>query len=242
MIRTFAELERARLPAAAMGRLAALRCEEGLEIALHDRDLWVRWAPGDDAVALSLLPLPGCRLYGQRDGHWHAWGEALPAFDVPVSLRFRPLAQVIFPAAVQPIAAETFAPVTARMTLVEDGEFRPTTAMQCPLRPFWTWADTVPPCRLSCLRGAVHRDQLFLLGKNLPWLDAAERFWGQAVLAPIGRRPQPCLSESDLRRAAGVADSDLFVLRSDRCDIIAQDLFASLSHAALRLAMQEARP
>ena len=98
MLLTFADLERAQLPAAALGRLAALRCENGVEVALHDRDLWVRWQPGHDEVARALLPLPGCRLYGRRVGRWYAWGRAIPAFEVPEALRFRPLYEVIFPA------------------------------------------------------------------------------------------------------------------------------------------------
>ena len=69
-----------------------------------------------------------------------------------------------------------------------------------------------------------------VLGKKLPWLDHAERFWGISVLVPIGLRPRPCLADKDLRRAAGVAETDILVLRPERVEIIAQDRFTFLTH------------
>ena len=76
MIASFVDFERARLPASALGRLAGLRAHHGVEAALHDRELWVRWTPGDDDVARALLPLPGCRLYGRQAGRWRPWAVA----------------------------------------------------------------------------------------------------------------------------------------------------------------------
>ena len=235
MLLTFADLERAQLPAAALGRLAALRCENGVEIALHERDLWVRWSPGHDEVARALLPLPGCRLYGRHDGRWYAWGRAVPAFEVPQALRFRPLCQVIFPAPIQPIPAR-FTPAPVALTLVADPVFRPTQALECPLDLFLAWADMTPACALEKYQGAIRGDRLMVLGKKLPWLDQAERFWGISVLVPIGFRPEPCLAESDLRRAAGIAEADVLILRPERLEIFARDRFTPLTHASLRLA------
>jgi MoxR-vWA-beta-propeller ternary system domain bpX2 len=239
MISSLANLERARLPAAALGRLAALRCQHGVQVALNDRDLWIRWDPGQDAIALALLPLAGCQLYGRKDGHWYAWGRTLPAFEVPESPRFRPLFQVIFPAPMQPVTPDHTAVVRTTLRLVADTTYRATQAMQCPLDLFRAWADTVPGCTLARYQGAIKKTRLFVLGKKLPWLADGERFWGHRVLLPIGYRPDPLLAEADLLKAAGVAESDLLVIRQESCEIVATDEFTFLSHAALRLSGRE---
>jgi MoxR-vWA-beta-propeller ternary system domain bpX2 len=239
MISSLADLERARLPAAALGRLAALRCQPGVQVALHDRDLWIRWEPSQDAIALALLPLAGCQLFGRKEGHWYAWGHALPAFEVPESLRFRPLFQVIFPAPMQPVTPDPSALVRTTLRLVADTTYRATQAMQCPLDLFRAWADAVPGCVLARYQGAVKKTCLFVLGKKLPWLASGERFWGHRVLVPIGYRTDPLLAEADLLKAAGVAETDLLVLRPAGCEIVATDRFTFLSHAALRLSNRE---
>jgi MoxR-vWA-beta-propeller ternary system domain bpX2 len=238
MIASFVDFERARLPASALGRLAALRAHHGVEAALHDRELWVRWTPGDDDVARALLPLPGCRLYGRQAGRWHAFGQALPAFDVPEELRFQPLAQVIFPAPVQTLSAAAFQVASAALTLRADETYRPTVALQCSLDLFLPWADSQPSRVLARYHAAIQGRRLIVLGKKLPWLEPGERFWGQSVLTPIGYRWRPRLAEADLRQALGVAESDLLVLRQDRGEIIARDSFGYLTHAALRIAAQ----
>jgi hypothetical protein len=240
MFLAFADLERARLPAAALGRLAALRCEPRVQVALHDRELWIRWDTGRDDVARSLLPLSGCRLYGRHNGRWHAWGEALPAFDVPEALRFRPVYEVVFPAAMHPISAGGRLSEPVALALVPDSVFRPTHALECPLDSFLAWADSVPSCALARYQGAIQEQRLLVLGNNLPWLEDGERFWGRSVLVPIGFRPQPFLVEADLRRAAGIDSSDLLILRSERSELVATDQFSYLTHAALRLARAEA--
>ncbi len=237
----FAEVERACLPTSAMGRLAALRCGEGVEIALHERNLWLRWNAGNDEVAQRLFAIVGCRLFAERDGRWYDWGKSVPAFDVPDALRFRPLSQVIFPATIQPMPADRFGPEPVPLTLAADPAFRPTTAVLGSLDAVWSWAETMPACALVRYRAAVDGQRLFVLGKKLPWIDGAARFWGRTVLAPLGFRPQPRLSETSLRTLAGVADSDLLVLRADGCDIIAQDHFTPLTHAALRLALRQTK-
>ena len=237
---TITDLEMARVPTAEMGRLAALRCAQGVAIALHQRELWLRWSPGDDRVPRVILPIRGCGLYGRTEGRWHLWGRALPAFDVPDGLAFRPLWQVIFPAPTSPLAPRDVCANPRKLTLVADGCFRRTTALQCPVERFLAWAESVPPTALAKYRGAIHGSRLFVVGANLPWIDDAERFWGRAVLVPIGHRPNPMLGEADLRRACGVDDSALLVLRADRAEVVDQDHFTSLGHASLRLASREA--
>ncbi len=211
----------------------------GIEAALQDRTLWLRWPAGQDDVALTLLPLEGARLYGQRDGRWYAWGRTLPDFDVPDTLRFQPLFQVVLPAPMQAQLATGFALEPASLRLVPDDTFRPAQALQCRLLAFLGWAENVPGCVLEHYRAAARGELLFVLGKKLPWFPDAERFWGQRVLVPSGFRPEPYVSETDLRAAVGVADTDLLVLRALRYELVRADNFTPLSLAALRLAARE---
>ncbi len=239
---TFADVECACLPAGRMGRLASLRCQPGVEIALHDRDLWLRWPAGHDEVAGLLFALGGARLFSQREGRWYAWGRAIPAFDVPGNLRYRPLEQVILPERVEPLAADSFAAKPMTLRLVPDDLARPTLAMRCSLSAFWTWAETMPACVLLRYRAALGGARLFVLGKKLPWIEGSERFWGRRVLIPLGYRPDPNLSETSLRLLSGTADSNLLVLHDAGCETIPQDHFTPLTHAALRLALAEVKP
>jgi len=234
------DVEYACLPAAAMGRLAPLRGHPGVEIALQERNLWLRWHAGNEFVAGALFALKGCQLFSRRDDRWYAWGRAVPAFDVPDSLRFRPLDQVIFPAPVQPLSAEGFAVEPMDVRLVPDPVYRPTLALSCSLSAFLSWAESMPACALERFRAAIDGDRLFVLGKKLPWIDGAERYWGRSVLTPLGYRPDPELPDAWLRSALGINDSDILVLRHDGGDIIAQDHFTPVTLAALRLARKEA--
>lgn len=232
---TFADVRCACLPAALMPRLAPLRGRHGVEVALDQRSLWVRWAAGDDASPALLFAFPEIRLFLRKGDHWYDWRRAVPAFDVPESLRYRPLDQVVFPSQVVPIPADDGAIEPMPLTLVPDDTPRPAAAMICSLAAMRTWAEETPACVLVRYRAAMDGGRLFVLGKKLPWLDGGRRYWGTRVLVPLGLRPDPVLSEESLRRTVGVGASDLLVLNPDGCDVIAQDHFAPLSHAALRI-------
>lgn len=239
MTNTLLEVEIAKAPAAALGRLAPLRACADVEIALNDRDLWIRWRAGNDLAAGLVFALPGCRLFTRREGRWYGWGKAAPAFDIPASLNFRPLAQVVFPAPVHPVAASSLAIEAMGVTLVPDPVVRPTLALACSLTAFRAWAETMPACAIERYRAAVDGDRLVVLGRKLPWLDGGTRFWGRSVLVPLGYRPEPNLSETCLRAALGIDATDILVLRGDGCDVVPQDRFTPVSLAALRFACGE---
>jgi hypothetical protein len=236
----FVDVQRAAIPTAAMPRLGVLRDRRGLEVGLAGRHLWLRWPDGDESIAQTLFAIAGSRLFEMRDGHWHEPGRSLPAFDMPETLSYRPIAAVILPAAFEAKPAIEFAPVAAPLRLVADSAYRPTLAMACALTAFSAWAQGMPPCRLKQLRAARDGDRLLVLGKSLPWIEGGERFWGRSVLVPVGRRPTPNFSEAALRTLVGVAESDLLVIRQSGCELIAQDSFETLTHGALRLAAREA--
>lgn len=233
------DVECASIPAAAMGRLAPLRGRPGVELALHDRTLWVRWPAGHDYVACRLMAIPKAQLYVRREGRWYALGRSIPAFEVPASLKFRPLDQVLFPALAEPTAPDRFTVEPSAFRLVADATVRPTTAMACSLAELIAWASTMPGCAVERAKGARCGPRVFVLGKKLPWIEGGERFWGRTVFVPLGLRPEPDWPEDWLRDAFGIFESDLLVLRPAGGEIIAHDHFAPLSLASLRLAAEE---
>ncbi len=248
------DVQCARLPAGALPRLARLRCVTGVEVAFQDDQVWVRWDAENEQAIRELFPIPGGVLFVRRGPAWHAWGQTLPAFDFPQSLEYRPLFQVLFPAPIaSPVAYSPGSPSVAavRLTLVADEVYRPTRGICCSLVDLANWADEVPGCVLEKIQAAIHEPikprgevlrtprvaRAFLLGKSLPWFADSERFWGQRVLVPIGSRPSPVMTEAELRLAMGAGDDDLLILRRDGCEVIAEEKFSPLGHAALRIAL-----
>src|SRR5438552_1272829 len=76
--------------------------------------------------------------------------------------------------------------------------------------------------------------RVLLLGERLPLLDGAERFWGETVLIPLGRRPEPELPESAVRAALGVGEEELLLFANVDVEIISRAALQSLSRARIR--------
>jgi hypothetical protein len=190
------------LPAAALPDLAEIRCEPDVTVALADGCAWVRWEPGDWPVLRRLLPVPGVRLYYFRDEQWYQPGRHLPDFDLPDYPDFRPLHEVLTPTPVSAVPAPALAvgqvaqPAAGfqdrlgnlphRLRLVAGGRPHPTAALECDLVELARWADTVPRVRLASLKAAHCRGRVLVVGQRLPPVPGARRFWGQAVLVPLG--------------------------------------------------------
>src|SRR6516165_1788091 len=83
--------------------LADVRCVPGVQVALVGDRAWLCWE-GDDRVLRRVLPIAGVRLYVQRDRIWFRHDRHLPAFEVPADLPYRPLSEVLTPAALRPIS------------------------------------------------------------------------------------------------------------------------------------------
>jgi hypothetical protein len=230
----------ARIPADLLGALAPLRAEPDLEVATADRDIWLRWRSADDRVLRAVLPLPSCVLFTFHAGRWHRFGQALPDFSVPTGLDYRRLSQVLFPAPVSPLPAPERAMTPARLTIRPDSRPRPTTALRCRLADFAAWADGLSSYRLARYRAAREREELLVLGPHLPALPAATRFWGNAVLVPLGFCPEPDLPESTLLQAAGLDDA-LLLLGRETAEIIPKQALSRVTRASLRLAVREGR-
>jgi hypothetical protein len=232
----------ASLPESALPRLAPLRCEPGVQVAVHEGRLWVRFEPGSERVLRCGLPLAGVELFAFRDGAWRRFGESLPAFDFPQDLQLLPLYQALFPAPVLPVPPGAAALSPIRLMLKPDDRPRPTTAMYCSLSVTRAWADTAPATQLERCHGVIRDENVLVVGTGLPVLERSERFWGRLVLAPLGFSPDPDLPETALREAAGVLSEELLLLRQDRAEALPRAAFGPLSRAALRLAVREGTP
>jgi hypothetical protein len=241
MTHAFDEISYASLPESALPRLASLRCEPGVQVALAAGRLWLRFEPGSEVVLRRVLPLSGMELFACRDGVWRRFGQSLPAFDDPRQLDFEPLYRRLFPGPVLPVPPGDAPLAPMRVSLQRDARPRPTTAMICPLAALQAWADMVPAVQLERFHGVTRHGHMLMIGQGVPALEGSERFWGKLVLVPLGFCPDPELPEAALRDAGGIAAAELLLLRQDYSEALPRAAFSRLSRAALRLA-QEATP
>jgi hypothetical protein len=188
-----------------------------------------------------MLPVRGVELYAPLNGQWCRHGHHLPAFDFPAQLEYRPLHQVLTPAPVEPLDAALPEHQPVLLTLVEDSRSRRTTALICDHSQLALWADTVTSGRLASLRAATCRGRVLLLGERLPLIPNSERYWGERVLVPLGRRLEPELPESALCAAMELSEHDLLVLRESGAERILGAHLRPLTRAAIKLACQEGK-
>ncbi len=228
----------ARIPATALLSLAAVRTAPGVQAWRVDDSVWLHWDAGDDTILRCVLPIPGVELFARRGDHWYRPGHSLPSFDVPDRIDGRALAQIVIPTPLAPVASTTGKPLPVRFQLTADGVPRPTTALRCPLSELAKWAGDATSRQLKAVQAAMCEGDAVLLGRKLPMLPGATRFWGRSVLVPLGFRPEPNLPESTLRDALRLASVELAILDADGIDVIDQSVFAPLTRAAARLALR----
>jgi hypothetical protein len=226
----------ASVPVDSLPVLADLRAGPGITVALADGRAWVRWESNDESVLRLLLPVSGVALYVFRDGNWHRFGRHLPAFDLPPSLDYRPLHQVLFPAPVLPVPSRPVRLRPLRLRLVADPRPRPTTALECTLAELARWAETVPELRLNQAWAAHCRGRVLVLGDRLPEVALGSRFWGESMLVPLGWRAEPDLPAGAVREALGLSEEELLVLDAGGAEVVPRSAFEPLTRARVRLA------
>jgi hypothetical protein len=232
----------ASLPRDELAALAEVRCEAGVTVALDGKRAWVRWQAGDERVLRLVLPVAGVRLYVERGGHWYRHGRHLPDFTFPEDLEYRPLAHVLVPAPAAIVRPPVVRPQPVLVRLVADQRPRTTTALVCGLAELERWADTVSSVRLATLRAACCQERVLLRGERLPLLPGGERYWGDRVLLPLGRRPEPELPESALAEALGIGVEELLLLKETGAEGVPCRALQPLTRAGLRLALQQGGP
>jgi hypothetical protein len=97
------------------------------------------------------------------------------------------------------------------------------------------WAELAGTAELAALEAARADDEVLIRGRKLPAI-AGQRYWGDRLLAPLGFRPEPGLPEAALRRALGVAESEIVVLELDGFETIPCAALQPLGRARVRLA------
>ena len=229
----------ASIPAESLPALAGLRARRGVRVKWDNGLAWVFWTAGDAAVLRRVASVRRAAVFARSGAFWVRPGHSLPAFGVPDETETKTLAEALFPEPVHPLIVERPAFQPVRLTLASDDHPRPATALMCRLDALARWADGVPASRLASLTAAVCDGLSLVRGDRLPELPDAERYWGGAVLTPLGCRPEPALSDRELGRALGLGNDDLALLSPEGAEVIDGGLFRPLTRAGLRLAMRE---
>jgi hypothetical protein len=226
----------ARIPLESLSRLAGLRCHPGIRVALHGQHAWLCWPAGDELVVTDLIAIAGVRFFIDREGTWYAHGSRLPAYDLPPMEPSLPLDQVLLPPSEdrQSIALPSIEPV--RVQLVPDDKPRRTRALLCSLTVLSDWADRAPAFQIEPLQGAISDARVLLLGDNLPFLQGNQRFWGERVLIPLGKRFEPVVDEDDLLEAWGAEKDEIVLFDGEQAEIIPVSSIKPLSRASIRMA------
>jgi hypothetical protein len=171
-----------------------------------------------------VLPLVGVELYARRGGLWYRLGHHLPTFGLPADEgESVPLDRAVTPTPVRPELASDILPRPVELRLVRDGRVREASALGCGLDELGRWADMAPTARLVALRAATAGDRVLLLGRPLPPIPGAERFWGGRILVPLGVRADPELPETALCGALGAGDDELLVLTHEGAEAVPLD-------------------
>jgi hypothetical protein len=234
-----AEARCARLPAASLAFLAGLRTHAGLRVCLRPDGAWVWWDGPDRDMLHRVLALHGADVFERRGGHWFAPGRSLPHFGVPDPAEARPLLGVLTPDRVEPAAYAGPPPAPVALSLVRDDRTRPATALACPLAELTGWVESATSRQLAELKAAHCPEGTVLVrGRRLPPLAAGERFWGTAMLVPLGLRPEPDASEEVLRAALGLGAGDVGLWSGEGVEVIDGRAFGPLTRAGVRLARE----
>lgn len=240
MLSHYANVCCASLPPETLPALADLRAVAGVMVRLAPDRLWVRWESGDEQVLACLLPLSGLVLYEFREGRWYRLGGHLPAFEIATEGDFLRIHQVIFPAPMQTIPSRPGPLSKISLSLRPDPRPRPTTAMICPLSDLLAWTDAIPTCRLGQLQCARNGSNVLVIGSRLPLFATSQRFWGEAILLPLGFRLEPDLPERLLRVCLDLSATELAIVTEAGIDVLDRSELTRLNRASLRLAMAEA--
>jgi hypothetical protein len=240
LAKSWREVSAARIPAIHLAALAPLRDRPHIRIYLAGEAVWIRWSGDNADIVRCLMPIPSAEFFIANPPRWQQFGSLLPSNIEPLSGPGISLAAALVPQPIVPIEPDglTFSPVT--LTIVRCAEYRPTSALLCALADLKTWADEATTAELNAVRAARCNGKVILLGKSLPSIANAERYWGDGAFVPIGFRAEPDLDSASLRAALGVRDEELVFLSEDSAAIVPRNAFEPLSRAGIRLALHAA--
>lgn len=233
------EVTAARLPAAHLAALAPVRHRDGVRVVLAGEVAWAYWPAGRADVVRCLLPVPGAVFFARRAGLWFRFGSRVPTADAPPDAAGQAVAAVLVPARFEVVAPDVIAWEPVPLTVARGGTPKPATALACTVNELLAWADGATTAELAAVRGARSGSRAVLLGERLPAIPAATRFWGDAVLVPVGFRAEPALPDAALREAAGAAADEVLLLDERGAEVIPRAAFEPLTRAGVRLGARE---
>jgi hypothetical protein len=227
--------------AQALTHLAALRTHPDVRVLLQEERAWVYWPAQENDLLQHMLSLPGALLFSHREGLWYRLDQHLPVFEVPDDREARPLIHLLSPARVEPASPDPVRPTPLLLRLLPDEIPRPARALECSLETLVHWADSATTQQLQRLQGAWYtgvdgEKRALLLGEQLPALPEERRYWGQAVLLPLGFRPEPDLGEAALREILALPPDSLALVHEEGHEILPRPR-QPLTRACVRLAM-----
>jgi hypothetical protein len=229
----------ARLPVAELSVLAPLRDRMDIRIHLESDRAWVCWKSSGSEVISRLLAAAGVEFFSSRNDAWFPFASRLPTAQRPPAGEGMGLANVLVPGRFQVPAVPAAAPPAATLHLVRGGLVQPATAMVCRLSELVAWADRATTAEIADVTGCRFESRVLLLGRRLPSLAAARRYFGEDVLIPVGFRADPELPAAAIRGAVGAATDEIVVLEEDGTDIVPRAAFEPLTRAGIRLAARD---
>jgi hypothetical protein len=228
----------ARLPAAGLAALAAVRTRPGVAVCVEGDVAWVTWEEDGAAVVSCLRAAPGVEFFERRGGRWHRFGCRLPTDEGPPTTGAVPLDRAVTPARIDAVPPPTRVGRPVPLRVARGGAPQHATALRCDDHALARWADAATTAELAAVRAARCGGRALLLGDRLPVVPGGERFWGGRVLVPVGFRPDPPLPEGVIRAACGAETDELLVLDERGAAVIPDRAFAPLTRAGVRLAMK----
>lgn len=227
------------IPAASLALLAPLRDVAGVTVALDASTARVAFPAGQRAVLERLLCAPGVELYSRVENAWHRAGSSLPAFDLDTRGSFIPLARALTPSRVEAEIAPQLRVTPLALTLARSEKPRECTAALYDQRALCAWADMASSRVIESFRAARQGERVLLMGANPPWIDDAQRFWGERVLCPLGFELTPPAPESAICEALGLREGEIVVVGEIGGDVIPAAAIGPCTRAGLRLAAKE---
>ena len=220
--------------------LGSLRSLEGIEISREGDRVWVYWSCEQMDPVATLMPLTGSRLYVSHETRLWPLGSRIPLRARDGGERSA-IANAILPRPVQAELPRVAGIEPVELRLIASENVQPATAMLCPLAALASWAERAASLAFEG-RIAARLDDMALLRsiKNLlrPPPIAAERFWGDRLLIPLGfalSRNFPNRSRSRLWVAPATRS---FLHEPGGFEAIPESAFGPLDRARIRLALR----
>lgn len=225
----------ATLPRRFAHTAAALR-NLGMEALLDTEVVWLRGSEVTEELGLALRLVPDLQRFDvSADGAITPHGLRIPVGRLPAG-SWQPLSDLIKPK-VQTAALPGISPPAVEIRLVRSDEERAPAALLVPFEVWATYAEHAPQVRLSPLRFACSPDgKALIMGTPLPPLPGQPLVDRHGVLTPAGYDWSPALEPIVLRRAMGLGEGDVALLRKDATyDLIRSDAFVQALRSAVRL-------